>query len=113
MPAPSPTRHSESAPHQHVLGRWLYSQSATGKLLRRAIAALAIVLGLAYLRGPIGALAPEHIYQYDIVQGYTMARAMAGGVPGSLSPQITRIGHLISFSRVVRSIFGIAWLHPA
>src|SRR3970040_70018 len=38
--------------------------------------------------------------------------AIAGGVPGSWSPQITSIGVLISFSRAVRLIFGMAWQQP-
>jgi len=38
---------------------------------------------------------------------------IAGGVPGSCSPQITSIGDLISFSREVTLIFGMAWQQPA
>jgi polyprenyl P-hydroxybenzoate/phenylacrylic acid decarboxylase-like protein len=41
-----------------------------------------------------------------------ISRAIAGGVPGSFSPQMTSVGDLISFSLAVTLILGIAEQQP-
>jgi hypothetical protein len=65
---------------QHVLARWVYPQSRPARLLRGALATLGIVLGLAQLRAPLASLMPAYIYQKDILQEYTLARAIADGL---------------------------------
>ena len=42
-----------------------------------------------------------------------ISRAIAGGVPGSFSPQMTSVGGFSSFSLEVTLIFGIAAQQPA
>jgi hypothetical protein len=65
---------------QHVLGRLFHTQTPTARWLRSILVVLAILAGLAHLRARSQSLTSDRIYDKDIVQEYTMARAILDGV---------------------------------
>jgi hypothetical protein len=101
----SGTEPTQTAQRQHVLGRLLYSQSQSARWLRWAAAILAIVAGLAHLRIPIGALLPENVYGRDILQGYTLARAIQDGINPYLATEVLA-------ARYVDQVLSTAFAHP-
>ena len=73
---PEPAQNTQ---RQHVLGRWVYSQSQSARLLRYGLAILAIVLALVRLTATVRSLVPPLVYRKDFLQEYTLARAIADG----------------------------------
>lgn len=64
----------------HALGRLLYGQSRPARLLRWALAALGVALGLASaLRSVPASMDPRGIHLKDFVQEYVLAKAIAVG----------------------------------
>jgi alpha-1,2-mannosyltransferase len=103
--APTEAGSSQSAPRQHVLGRLLCSQWRAARLFRRAVAVLAMVLGLAHLRFPIETLRPEYLSRKDFLQEYTLARAIADGIDPYLPTEVLA-------ARYVGGVPNVALPHP-
>jgi hypothetical protein len=78
-PASETLAGNTATPRQHVLGRLIDSQTHTAQRLRWTVAVVAIAVGLLHLRIPVGSLLGPALYERDILQGYTLARAIMDG----------------------------------
>jgi hypothetical protein len=89
-----PTQPTDPTQRQHVLGRLVYSQSRAAGQLRRLVAILVIMLGLAGFKAPVTSLLPEHVYGKDFLQGYTLARAIADRMDPYLPTEVLAARYL-------------------
>ena len=79
---------------QHPGARLFYSQTAFARRARRAIAGMAIIVGLIALRLPIQSLAPHHSFRKDFLQEYLLARAIAEGTNPYLHTETLALRYL-------------------